>query len=221
MSIKREAAKDPRRRLPVDDRRQELLLIGMRLFSTRAYDEISVEQIADEAGISRGLLYHYFPTKRDFYVAVTRAAAAQAGELTAPDPALPPQEQLRAAIEAFLRYAEEHAQGFLTAYRGGLSADPEVRAIIEQGRQRQASRIFGVIASTREPPSLLRLAVFGWIALAQDVTARWLASQEPAREQVGEMLVRALSGAVTAAANADHSVAGALRSGIGEAIDAR
>src|SRR5437879_6222914 len=66
-----------RRRLSVDQRRAELLRIGMELFSTRAYEEIWVEEIAELAGISRGLLYHYFPTKRDFYVAVSRAAAAQ------------------------------------------------------------------------------------------------------------------------------------------------
>ena len=56
----------------------------MELFSTRAYEEIWVEEIAERAGVSRGLLYHHFPTKRDFYVAVTRAAAAEVGELTLP-----------------------------------------------------------------------------------------------------------------------------------------
>src|SRR5947208_11102090 len=98
----------------------------MELFSTRAYEEIWVEEIAERAGVSRGLLYHYFPTKRDFYVAVTRAAAKEAGDLTAPDPSLPADAQLRAGIDTFLRYAEQHSHGFLTAYRGSLGGDPEV-----------------------------------------------------------------------------------------------
>src|SRR5438132_9228024 len=149
----------PRRRLSVDERREELLRLGMRLFSTRAYEEIWVEEIAELAGISRGLLYHYFPTKRDFYVAVSRAAAAEAGELTAPDASLPPAERLHAGIDAFVRYAEEHSQGFLTAYRGSLAGDPEVRAIVDEGRQRQASRILETVARDAEPPPLLRLAV--------------------------------------------------------------
>src|SRR5947209_10404289 len=84
-----------RRRMSVQARREELLSVGIELFSTRAYDEIWVEEIADRAGVSRGLLYHYFPTKRDFYVAATRRAAAEAGQLTAPDPSLPADEQLR------------------------------------------------------------------------------------------------------------------------------
>lgn len=188
-----------RKRLGVEERRAELLRVGMELFSTRAYEEIWVEEIAKEAGISRGLLYHYFPTKRDFYVAVTRAAAAEAGRLTAPDPALPPGEQLRAGIDAFLRYAEEHSHGFLTAYRGSLAGDPEVRAIVEEGRQRQAARILNVMAGSADPSPLLRFAVRGWIAFAQAVTAEWLGERDPSREAVRDLLTKALFGAVEAA----------------------
>src|SRR6266576_5875268 len=163
MTAKRQPAEEqsPRRRLSVDERRAELLRIGMHLFSSRAYEEIWVEQIAELAGISRGLLYHYFPTKRDFYVAVSRAAAAEAGALTAPDPSLPPSERLRAGIDAFVRYAEDHSQGFLTAYRGSLAGDPEVRAIVEEGRQRQAARILEIASPDADPPPLVRLAVHG------------------------------------------------------------
>jgi AcrR family transcriptional regulator len=199
-----------RRRLSLDARREELLRVGMELFSTRAYDEIAVEEIAERAGISRGLLYHYFPTKRDFYVAVTRAAAAEAGALTEPDPGQPAADQLRAGIDAFLRYAQEHAQGFLTAYRGSLTGDPEVRGIVEEGRQRQSGRILVALTGSDSAPRALQLAVLGWIALAQDVTARWLETQDLEREQVGELLVNALGGAVAAASQADSAVADAL-----------
>jgi AcrR family transcriptional regulator len=189
----------PRRRLSVDERRAELLRIGMRLFSTRAYEEIRIEEIAELAGISRGLLYHYFPTKRDFYVAVSRSAAAEAGELTAPEPSLPPSERLRAGIDAFVRYAEEHSQGFLTAYRGSLAGDAEVRGIVEEGRQRQVTRILETVAGDAESPPLMRLAVHGWIALAQNIIARWLQERDAAREDVCELLNRALSEVIAAA----------------------
>ena len=184
----------------MDDRRDELLRVGIELFSTRAYDEIWIEEIAEHAGVSRGLLYHYFPTKRDFYVAVTRTAAEEVRELTEPDPSLPPDERVRAGIDAFLRYAEEHPQGFLTAYRGSLAGDSEVREIVEQGRRRQADRIMSVVTGDAEPSPLLVLAVRGWIALAQDVTARWLEAREVTREQVGELLIAALAAAVKAGA---------------------
>ena len=71
----------PRQRLTVDARREQLLGLGMELFSTRAYEEVWIEEIAERAGVSRGLLYHYFPTKRDFYVAVARAAVEDVREV--------------------------------------------------------------------------------------------------------------------------------------------
>ncbi len=130
----------------MEERREELLRIGLELFSTRAYEEVWIEEIVERAGISRGLLYHYFPTKRDFYVAVTRLAATEAGELSAPDPSLPPAEQLRAAIDVFVGYAEEHPEGFLTAWRGAAAGDPEVRAIGQQARERHTARILTAVA---------------------------------------------------------------------------
>ncbi len=73
-----------RARLSLDERRQQLLDLGLELFSQRPFEDISVEDIADAAGISRGLLYHYFPSKRDFYVAVVRVAAAELRALIEP-----------------------------------------------------------------------------------------------------------------------------------------
>src|SRR5205807_8140445 len=128
-----------------------------------------------------------FPTKRDFYLAVTRAAAADVGELTAGDSALPLAEQLRGAIDAFLRYAEAHPHGFLTAYRGSLAGDREVRATVEEGRQRQTARILERLEGDRESSAPLRLAVYGWTAMAQAVTAEWLRQRDPPRGVVREL----------------------------------
>src|SRR6266480_4589396 len=72
-----------RTRLDIDVRRQQLVEIGSELFAKRPYDEVWVEEIAAAAGVSRGLLYHYFPTKRDFFVAVVRQQFAHVAELTA------------------------------------------------------------------------------------------------------------------------------------------
>jgi len=199
-----------RRRLGLDARREQLLEVGMEFFSTRAYDEVWIEQIADAAGVSRGLLYHYFPNKRDFYIAVTRAAVEEAGKLTEPDPALPPRDRLRAGLDAFLRYAEEHSQGFLTAYRGSLSGDSEVRAIVAQAGQRQAARILAAIAPEGEAPPLLRQSIRGWIALAQTMTAEWLQTRETARETMRDVLAGTLAGVIAAAAEAEPEVARAL-----------
>src|SRR5207253_2394425 len=101
-----------RNRLGNDERRAQLLEVGLELFSTRPYDGVPINEVAARAGVSRGLLYHYFPTKRDFYVDIVRAAIADAYEFSEPDPNLPPLERLRASVDAWLDYVESNAAGF-------------------------------------------------------------------------------------------------------------
>src|SRR5437763_15097284 len=109
-----------RTRLGIDERRAQLLEVGLDLFSTRPYDEVRIDEVAARAGVSRGLLYHYFPTKRDFYVDVVRESIADAYEFSEPDPSLPPLERLRTSVDGWLDYAESNAAGFLTTYGAGL-----------------------------------------------------------------------------------------------------
>src|SRR5919199_2218344 len=90
-----------RRRLPVDERRAMLLELGLRLFGARGLDEVSVEDIAREAGVSAGLLYHYFGSKREFRHEVTAHALGRLTVVTAPDRTLPPGERLAAAPVAY------------------------------------------------------------------------------------------------------------------------
>jgi len=190
-----------RRRLDVEARRGELLRLGMELFATRAYDEVAIEEIAERAGISRGLLYHYFPTKRDFYLAVTGAAVDEIGELTRPrGGAAAALDSVATSLDAYLAYAESHAHGFLTAHRGALAGDAEVRAMVQRSRERQVARLLDVLAAGGRPSPLARLAVHGWIALAQDATVRWLEQRRPSRARLAKWLLQTLECAWAAAA---------------------
>src|SRR2546428_717016 len=106
-------------RLHLDKRRAQLLELGIDLFSKQAYDDISIDGLAAAAGISTGLLYHYFRSRRECYVETIRAASRQLQLLTVPDPALPPAARLRAAVDAHLRYIEEHGAVYSAVYRSG------------------------------------------------------------------------------------------------------
>src|SRR4051794_34416347 len=86
-----------RTRLEVDERRAQLLELGLGLFSARPYDDVAIEDLAAAAGISKGLLYHYFPTKRDFYAAAIGEAARRLLDATIPREEDPPLERLRAS----------------------------------------------------------------------------------------------------------------------------
>lgn len=200
-----------RARLRPDARRAQLLELGGRLFSERAYDEFSMDDIAAEAGVSKGLLYHYFPTKRDFYVAVIRSAADEMQALTEPDPELPPRERLAAALERYLEYVETHARGYATVLRAGIGSDPAVADIVEEVRGAMVERLLADLpfaAGDGEPPPALRVAVRGWVGFVEAASLDWLDHRGLGRADLGEMLVAALGGAVSAAAGADPRVLG-------------
>ncbi len=194
-------AATPRTRLDLDERRRQLVEIGMDLFSERAYDEIAIDDIAAQAGISKGLLYHYFPSKRDFYVEVIREAARELAERTEPDPSLPPLERLTASIDAYLVHVEEHARGHATLLRGGIGTDPEVRAIVDGNRRISAQRVLDAIAEQGgELTPAVQLAVRGWIGFVEAVSLDWIEKREVPRDEVRALLVQTLGWAVASAA---------------------
>lgn len=117
---------ESRRRLSPADRRNELLALGAEVFGQRPYDEVRIDEIAERAGVSRALMYHYFPDKRAFFAAVVRAEGERLFEATStpPEPGQSLFLQLRAGVLAYLRYDEEHPHGAWAAYMGLGRTDP-------------------------------------------------------------------------------------------------
>src|SRR4051812_39543594 len=113
-----------RARLPLDERRAQLLEVGQKMFAERPYDEVAIEEVAAAVGISKGLLYHYFPSKRDFYVEIVRQAAAELLRRTEPGE-IPSIEDLRTRFLIYFNYVEENSVAYKTVLRGGVGSDPE------------------------------------------------------------------------------------------------
>jgi AcrR family transcriptional regulator len=195
---KRREPKPPRARLDVDERRAQLLALGLDLFSQRPYDAISIDEIALAAGISKGLLYHYFPTKRDFYAAAIREASRQLLELTLPDESAPPLVRLRAVIDAYLGYVESRGPAYSALLRGGIGSDVSVAAIVQETRDRFLERLIKNVPAGEIGPHL-RVTLRGWIGFVEAASLDWVEQKELGREELGDLLGEVLMQAIVVA----------------------
>ena len=192
----------PRSRLSVDERRTQLLDLGRRLFNARPYDAISIDEIAAAAGISKGLLYHYFPSKRQFYVEVVRVGAEHVQRLTAVRPELAPAAQLRESIDSFLTYVEKNAAAYGHLLRSGVGTDPEASAIVEGTRRAMVDQVLRSIGLADGRP-LVRLVIRGWVGFSEGVTLEWADRRDVPRRDVLKLLATAFETTLTAAATVD------------------
>jgi AcrR family transcriptional regulator len=192
--------REKRTRLDPVARRAQLIALGVEMLATRTLDALSVEDIAKQAGISRGLLFHYFSSKQEFHTAVARAAAQELLDRTQPDTALPPVDALRGALDAFIAYVEENPDNYKSLVRGAASGDTEMRGIFDDTRATMASRVIGVVGQMGfELGPRAQLAVNGWVAYCEECTIRWIESGTVDREALLEMLTKALPAVVLAA----------------------
>ncbi len=190
---KRRAAapkKPPRARLDVDERRAQLLAVGLAAFSARSYDEVSIDELARAAGVSKGLFYHYFPTKRDLYVAALGQAAQQLLDETMTDRRGSQEERLRRGLATYLDFVERHGQAYVALMRGGIGSDPEVATLLEKTRGTFAARLLEDVPQEAASP-LLRAALRGWVGFVEATSLDW--AQHPGRAARRDELVALLS----------------------------
>jgi AcrR family transcriptional regulator len=193
-----------RTRMSTDERREQLLSAGVDLLRRRPHEEVSTEEIAEAAGVSKGLLYHYFPTKKDFLVAAIERGQRQLAERLNPDPGMPAEARLDASLDGFLDYVEEHATAYVAIFRGG-SADPDIRVVLDAGRSEQMKALIGSLRDwedspvSAKPSPALETAVQGWFFFVEGAVLRWLELGDLDRTQIRALLKAALGGALFAA----------------------
>ncbi|QBJ97811.1 TetR/AcrR family transcriptional regulator [Rhodococcus sp. ABRD24] len=182
-----------RTRLSPQERRAQLIDLGVRMLAGRPLEQISVEDIADQAGVSRGLLFHYFASKHDFHVEIVRHTSAEMLARTAPDPNLEPIEILRDVMASYVDYVSENRDTYVSLLRGTASGDPEMREVFEQTRAAMASRVIEQLPTLGIAPNpRIELSVRGWIAFVEEATISWLRDPRIARDELIELLVSAL-----------------------------
>jgi len=189
-----------------DDRRRQLVGIGLRLLTTTPIHEMSLDQVAAEAGISRSLLFHYFPTKRDYYAAVVRAACRRI--LRAVDEARDADPRpVHGVVNGLLSFIERRRDPYVAFVRGAAGGDAWVLEVYEDMRTQLVDRTLAALAAARRDTAagaaafedadpMLRMAVRGWLALAEEMSLEWTLDRRLEREQLVELLVAALDGVV-------------------------
>ena len=196
---------ETRVRLETQERREQLLAAGVDLLSHRSHEEVSIEEIAAAAGVSKGLLYYYFPTKKDFILAAIERGQREVAERLRPDPGLEPEAQLDASLDGFLDYVEENASAFRAIFRG-VDGDPEIMAALEAGRAEQMKTLMNALAGweaspvNTNPSPALETAIQGWLFFVDGAVLRWLEHGGLERGKLTLLLKTALGGALMAAA---------------------
>jgi AcrR family transcriptional regulator len=191
-------------RMQVDERREQLLKLGAGLFASHSFGELSMARIAREAGISKALLYHYFPSKQDFFLATLQDAAEELARRTQPDPELSPAEALSASLDAFLGWIEENELAYRKLMESAGSV-PEVGEWITQVRDDTSARILDGMGVGADPPPKVRAATRAWLWFMDGAILDWLDHRDLERAEVRDLLLGSLAGTLAAA---DYNASG-------------
>jgi AcrR family transcriptional regulator len=193
------------KRLDVDERRRQLLDAGARLFSERAYEEISMRDIAHAAGVSKPLLYHYFNSKTDLFKAAISEHAAELQSAIEPGTGKDPLEQLAISLDKYLQWIETNGRAWVKLMQSA-AALPEARELIEGFRERTMQLVLKQLDPNENPRPLLRAAITGWLGYMDAVLLDWAETKDIPRNQLRDLLTNAFAATLTIAQQLDPKI---------------
>jgi len=177
------------RRLGPDARKAQLVEVGLALVKTMRFDEVTAEVVARASGVSKGLVFHYFPATSDLQVAILRSASAELLGMIDVGHDLPPDERLRVGLDAFVSYIEQQPASYQAVARRAGS-DQRLLAVFEDTRAAVVGIIAGGLGFSELPPGL-RLVFRGWIAMVEECILDWLDDKPVPRAELLEFLAGA------------------------------
>ncbi|MGC0341323.1 TetR/AcrR family transcriptional regulator [Streptomyces sp. SLBN-8D4] len=200
-----------RRRMGVEERRQQLIGVALELFARRSPDEVSIDEIASAAGISRPLVYHYFPGKLSLYeAALKRAAQDLASRFEEPHQGSLGGRLLR-VMRRFFDFVDEHGPGFSALMRGGPAVGSSAtNALIDSVRQVAYEQILSHLRVT-DPPARLELLIRSWISLVESTALIWLDGRRIPRAELEIQLVHDFAALAAVSAAYDEEMTALLR----------
>ena len=180
-------------RLESDERRAQILTCARRLFSERHYGSVSLADVAREAGVTRGLLHHYFGAKRELYLEVVRSMVTPPPALLEGLPAGARETVLSHAVDLFLDAVRANRETWLaTVGAQGFGRDAEVEAVLEKAREQTAARVIDLVAPGVRPTPAMRAAARAYAGFAEAASVDWLQRRRLTRAQVHQLLLGTL-----------------------------
>ncbi|MFJ3642863.1 TetR/AcrR family transcriptional regulator [Streptomyces sp. NPDC090108] len=179
-------------------RRAELIAIGRRLFADTSYDALSMDDIARQAHVAKGLIYYYFQSKRGYYLAIIQDSVADLVTSAASGLDLPSVDRVHRTIDGYLRFAEHHQAAYRTIIGGGVGFDTEVQAIRDGVREAIVATIAEGAYGRTDIAPLARMGLIAWVCSVEGATLDWIARPGLSRETMRELLVKTLGGALRA-----------------------
>ncbi|WP_425276750.1 TetR/AcrR family transcriptional regulator [Streptomyces bauhiniae] len=186
-------------------RRAELLAIGRTLFADTSYDALSMDDIARQAHVAKGLIYYYFRSKRGYYLAIVQDSVAELVAFAASGAELPAVDRLQRTIDGYLRFAEHHQAAYRTIVSGGVGFDAEVHAIRDGVREAIVATLADGAYGRTDIGPLARTGLFSWVCSVEGTTLDWIGRPELTRAALGELLVKTLGGTLRAIEELDPS----------------
>lgn len=180
-----------RTRLTSRERREQLLTIGVRMLTDRRLEDLSIDDIADQAGISRGLLFHYFDSMHEYQISVTGRVMAELVDRLA-QPAAghgPPGQRLRDSLSVYIDYIAERPAMYRSVVRGAASGHERMRELADQTREQIVDLLLSSLRSSDSEHAVLnepaaRIGAHAWISMTEELVTRWLEDPVIDREAV-------------------------------------
>ncbi|QTD98117.1 HTH-type transcriptional regulator SrpR [Streptomyces cyanogenus] len=195
----------------VEERRQQLIGVALDLFSRRSPDEVSIDEIATAAGISRPLVYHYFPGKLSLYEAALKRASEDLASRFAEPREGPLGARLLRVMSRYFDFVDEHGPGFSALMRGGPAVGSSTtNALIDSVRQAAYDQMLSHLGVTEASPRL-ELVVRSWISLAESTALLWLDGRRVPRAELELQLVHDFAALAAVGAAHDADMAELLR----------
>ncbi|WP_349904725.1 TetR/AcrR family transcriptional regulator [Parafrigoribacterium humi] len=182
---------DRRSRLAPEERRAQLVALGVAALADQSLESLTIEQLAEGAGVSRGLVFHYFNSKLGLHREVVRTARDSMLHATEPATDLPPLERLRDTLTRIVQFVRDHRGTFYSLVRGAASGSPEVREVVVEARLAQAERLIEVFRELGAPDSeLLRIALRSWVVFAEEVLVESAIDSDMSSREIVSFLER-------------------------------